>query len=265
MCVVQRQAMGIIRPIVRSFAERRILLNDQDVAVPLPARADQFIEIYLNDRYRVSHNLQPAGLLPEMVIVGPHHYRETRLYLGGDIHVFTIRFQPGGLHTLYGLPMTDLVNQGAPAPDVIGTGADRLRDAVRQASDFDARVAAAGRWVVEEMENARPLDPVSNSAQLLARTRGQLRIDMLARRTGLSKRQFTRRFTSQVGLPPKLYARITRFNGVLAAKAASPQMSWTDLAHDAGYADQAHLIRDSQALAGGAPSDFFPRWSPNGR
>lgn len=265
MYVVQRHASGLIRPVVRAFAERRISLSGPPVAVPLPARSDQFIEIYFNDSYQISHNGQPAAPLPEMVLVGPHHYRRTRLYMSGEIHAFTIRFQPGGFHMLYALPMTELVDQGVAAADILGGGAAELQDAVRKAPDFDARVAAAERWIAARMAYASPPDPVSHGAALLARTRGQMRIDALARRTGLSDRQFTRRFASQVGLPPKLYARITRFNAVLAAKAALPQASWTDLAHDAGYADQAHFIRDCHALAGDAPSDFFPRWSPNGR
>ncbi len=87
-----------------------------------------------------------------------------------------------------------------------------------------------------------------------------MRIDALGRRSRLSDRQFTRRFETQVGLTPKLFARTVRFNAVLTAKAESPGRSWTGLVHAAGYADQAHFVRDCRAFAGDAPGDFFPEW-----
>lgn len=230
------------------------------VTAPLPARPDQFIEFYLQDRYRVSHDDAPAGLAPEVVVVGPQSYRRTRLFMSGSLNVFTIAFQPGGFHALFGVPMNGLVNQGAPLCDVIGRTANALRDAVMLARDFDGRVAAAEQWIARHMSTASPLDRVGRLAALLHRSGGRLRIDALSRRAGLSDRQFTRRFEAQVGLTPKLFARTVRFNGVLSAKAQSPAASWTALVHAAGYADQSHFVRDCHALAGGPPRDFFAEW-----
>jgi len=195
-----------------------------------------------------------------MVIVGPQSYRSTRLFMAGSIHVFTIGFQPGGFHALFGVPMTELVDQGAVARDVIGAAASDLRDAVMLAPDFGARVDAAHRWTAMRMTSARPVDQVGWLAAALQRSGGRLRIKALAERAMLSERQFARRFESQIGLKPKLFARTVRFNSVLSAKAQAPQSTWTELAHRAGYADQSHFVRDCQALAGAAPRDFFSEW-----
>jgi AraC-like DNA-binding protein len=250
-----------VRTVVRSFGERRAELGRDVVTAPLPARPDQFIEIYLRDRYGVSHDDGPVAMAPEVVVVGPQSYRSTRLFMGGDIDVFTIRFQPGGFHALFGAPMVALVDQGVSASDVIGPPAGGLRDAVMLAGDFETRVAAARRWILQSMEASRPVDEVCRLAAVLWRSGGRLRIDALARRAGLSDRQFTRRFEQQVGLTPKLFARTVRFNAVLSARAGPRRASWTELIHRGGYADQAHFIRDCHALAGSAPNDFFPEWS----
>lgn len=246
---------------VRSFAERRAELGPTIVTAPLPARPDQFIEVYLKDRYGVSHDDGPASAAPQMVIVGPQSYRRTRLFMGGDIQVFTIRFQPGGFHALFGVPMTQLADQGVEANDVIGAASAGLRDAVLLAEDFEARVAAARGWILRAMGSAKPVDLVGRMAAVLGRSGGRLRIDALARRAGLSDGQFTRRFQTQVGLTPKLFARTVRFNAVLSARANATGASWTELIHQAGYADQAHFIRDCHALAGGAPNAFFQEWA----
>lgn len=256
-----RPADPILRSVIRSFAERRAELGQTVVTAPLPARPDQFIEFYLKDPYGVSHDDGPANAAPQVVIVGPQSYRRTRLVMGGDIHVFTIRFQPGGFHALFGVPMTQLADQGIPADDVIGAAAHGLRDAVLLAEDFDARVAAAGGWALRAMASAKPVDIVGRLAAVLGRSGGRLRIDALARRADLSDGQFTRRFQMQIGLAPKLFARTVRFNAVLSARANGGGSSWTELIHRAGYADQAHFIRDCHALAGAAPNAFFPEWA----
>jgi AraC-like DNA-binding protein len=258
--IAQRLATAELRSVVMSFAERLAILGTDVVTAPLPARPDQFIEFYLRDHYAVSHDDGPASLAPQTVIVGPQSYRRTRLFMSGSLHVFTMRFQPGGFHALFGIPMGALVNEGVPAGDVIGKAASALRDAVMSAHDFDARVAAAQCWIAQRLTVVPPVDPVARMAAALLRSGGRLRIQALAQRAGLSDRQFTRRFETQVGLTPKLFARTVRLNAVLDAKARSPGTGWTDLVYRAGYADQAHLVRDCRALAGTAPRAFLTEW-----
>ncbi len=81
----------------------------------------------------------------------------------------------------------------------------------------------------------------------------------LARTAELSIRQFERRFRHEIGVAPKLYARIVRFEAALRFKAGAPQMPWTDIAHDLGYYDQMHMIHDFNRLSGDNPSDICGR------
>jgi AraC-like DNA-binding protein len=262
MITNQRQASGGLRDVVRSFAERRAQLGTSVVTAPLPARSDQFIEFYLQDRYRVSHDDGPTDAAPEMVVVGPQSYRRTRLTLSGSIHAFTIRFQPGGFYTLFGTSMTMLVNEGIAAEHVIGADAAALRDAVLFAHSFEERVAAAEHWLGRKREATCGTDEIGLLAAALLQSGGRLAVGALAQRAELSDRQFTRRFERQVGLTPKLFGRTVRLNAVLDAKARSPAAAWTDLVYDAGYSDQAHFVRDCRALAGSPPTAFFDEWAP---
>ena len=157
--------------------------------------------------------------------------------------------------------MPTLVNEGVAIGDVIGQSAIGLRDGVMLASDFDGRVGAAEHWLGHKFHMSSPVDLVARSAAALQRAGGRLSVRALAHRAELSDRQFTRRFERQVGLTPKLFARTVRLNAVLEAKARLPSRSWTDLVHEAGYADQAHFVRDCRALAGSAPASFFAEWA----
>jgi AraC-like DNA-binding protein len=249
-----------LRSVVRSFSERRGSLGSAVITWPLPARPHQIIDIYLADPFRLRADGGPMETAPETVVVGPQASRRTQLYVSGELHIFNILFQPAGLNRLVGVDMTALVNQGVAARDVLGKPASRLSDAVRLAPDFHSRVAAAERWFGSMLDGGAAEDGIDQTSRLLMATRGRVRIDALVERSGLSARHFQRRFTTRVGLPPKLYARTIRFDGALTAHRNDPARSWTHIVHEAGYYDQAHFIRECHALVGVPPSQFMGDW-----
>ncbi len=246
---------------IRYFSERTAELGNRGLSVPLPARVDQLIEFYFEDRYLVSRDGGPACPAPEMAIVGPQGRSGTRLYLSGSLKVFTIHFQPGGLNALFGIVTSELTDQGFDAQTVIGRSADHLRDDLMRAEDFAERVDAAQRWLLDRMSSAKRIDIVARIAKALLASGGSTPVSDLARQAGLSDRQFARRFAHQTGLTPKLFARAARFGTAIEAKSGAPERSWTDVAYGAGYADQSHLIRDSRPRGGAPPRRFHADWS----
>ena len=100
------------------------------------------------------------------------------------------------------------------------------------------------------------------SSRAVAATHGRIDLRTLSRRTGFSREHLIRRFREQVGLTPKAYANILRFNHALDL-ARRPQASWAEIAHDCGYYDQAHLVRDFQRYAGRAPSSLLRDAEPD--
>jgi AraC-like DNA-binding protein len=253
----RRLAHPVLRGVVRSFGERRASLGSTVLSLPVTARPHQIIDIYLGEPFRVRIDGRPLQAAPETVIVGPQASRRIQLYLLGEVHVFNILLQPAGLNRLVGIDMRCLINEGVAARDVLSKSGSALGDAVRSAPDFLSRVAAAERWFGHMLEQAAPEDGIDHVSRLLLKTRGNARIDALVERSGLSARQFQRRFTAQVGLSPKLYARTVRFGAALAAHRDAPTKSWTEIAHEAGYFDQAHFTRECHALAGLAPSHLI--------
>jgi len=82
-------------------------------------------------------------------------------------------------------------------------------------------------------------------------------ISELAGKTGLGRRQFERQFLRDVGMPPKLYARVARFQSALDAKIASPHRTWLEIAHSLRYHDQMHMIHDFRLLGGDTPKQLL--------
>ena len=227
---------------------------------PLPARPHQIIDIYLAEPFRLRIDDGPLQTSPETVVVGPQSSRRIQLYMPSEIHLFNILFQPAGLNRLLGIDMTSLVNQGITARDALGKHATRLNDAVRLAPDFSSRVAAAEHWLGSMLNGSPRRDSIDVGSRVLWATRGSARIYALAERSGLSARQFQRRFTRQIGLSPKLYARTIRFDAALSAHRLEPARPWTEIVHESGYFDQAHFVRECHALVGVAPSQLVGDW-----
>jgi AraC-like DNA-binding protein len=81
----------------------------------------------------------------------------------------------------------------------------------------------------------------------------------LARNACLSDRRFIDVFRFEVGLKPKLFNRVQRFQRALALVHRIPSPDWTQLALKHGYFDQSHLIRDFLAFSGFSPADYLRR------
>lgn len=256
----QRAAPLALRGVVSHFAERSGDLGGRPASLALPGRPDQFLEIYLAEPYRPAVDGDAPRAAPEMVVVGPQSYRRVELEMVGRILTFHIQFSPTGFHRLFGAPMRQIADQAYNADDILGARAAGLGDAVRRAGSFEARATAAERWIAEALDRARAETTIDHAARLLVRSAGSARIEALAGRSGLGVRQFNRRFSEAVGLPPKLYARTLRFNRVLEARNRKPELSWTRLIQDGGYFDQAHFIRDCRDLGGASPTALAARF-----
>jgi AraC-like DNA-binding protein len=250
-----------LRSVVRSFEERRADLGSSVLAWTVAARPHQILNVHLAQSYQVRIDAGAWKTSPEIGVVGPQTYRRAHVQLSGQIHVFNILFQPTGLNRLIEINMTSLVNQDPAASDVLGKSALALGDAVRSASDFHLRVAAVERWIGMMLEKRRPDGPIGFASRRMIAVRGNARIDDLVGKSGLSASQFQRRFATQVGMTPKLFARTIRFDRALVARRHAPNRLWTEIIHELGYFDQAHFIRECHAFAGLPPSSFVGDWN----
>ena len=229
------------------------------VVYPIAARPDQILEFYLEDRYVVRHGEVGAQeIVPRAVVVGPRTRLSAELILHGRFDVFTIYFQASGFYGLFRVPMDELADQAHDARSIVGPELSEFEEKLAEASSFEERVRFANDFLLRRLTE-RPDGMIAPMANGILPQRGGLSVGDAAAEAGISVRQFERRFRQQVGLPPKLYARIVRFSRALEAKVNAPQRLWTDIAHAFGYYDQMHMIRDFETFAGQSPTAFIRR------
>jgi AraC-like DNA-binding protein len=162
-----------------------------------------------------------------------------------------VSLRPGAAHPLLSVDAAALTGW-QPLRDVIGEVADGLQALVFDAQDrfalldafFLARLVAAG----SEPRIEKAIDEIVQSD-------GAADIAALGKDAGASPRNLGRLFDAWVGLSPKRFARVVRLQRALRCIEADPKLPLAEVALHCGYADQAHMTREMQALAGLSPKE----------
>ncbi|WP_244235802.1 AraC family transcriptional regulator [Micromonospora inaquosa] len=160
---------------------------------------------------------------------------------------------------LLGLPLNELTNRAVGVGQLPGRWLDRLRDRLAEAPGWPERFAVLDRVLAARLVASPPVDPRLEWAwRWLVAGGGRGSVGVLADELGWSRRHLASRFRQEVGLPPKMAARLLRFQRAHAASiqvgAAGRAVDWAAVAAGCGYYDQSHLIRDFHQFAGATPA-----------
>ncbi len=168
-----------------------------------------------------------------------------------------VTLRPGGGFALLGIGMHEVIDDNVDLDLCWNRWGSALRERV-----LEAREPHAMLDVVAEVLVAACVRPVASDVQhALALLRGGHRVREVVEQIGTRHRSFIDRFSQHVGLKPKHFARVSRFQGVIHTLARGPEKSFASLAAQHGYFDQAHLIREFRLLAGTTPLRYAPRSS----
>lgn len=176
-------------------------------------------------------------------------------YVGPTVSVL-VRFTPQGASCL-GVPASELADRSVALADLLSPGrACELSERLGEADDARERVSTVEALL---LELAWQPDPLIDRALTLLGAGPDERslVASVARSLAISERQLERRFLARVGVTPKRFASLRRFEQAIAI--ARTSASLTDAALAAGYYDQSHFIRDVRRFAGATPSELFGR------
>lgn len=186
----------------------------------------------------------------QAVVFGPSS-RWSDLVLPAGASFNGVRVRPGAAPYLLGVDADELAGSVVPLDELPRC---RQLGRVGGAAWFGAVLATA-----EERVHSFARDPVAFEAPRLMASAPSTSISAVAAELALSSRQFRRRFERAVGISPSTCRRMTRVHAALAAAAAEPRRPLTVIAHDQGFADQAHLSREVSRFTGRSPSLLLDR------
>jgi AraC-like DNA-binding protein len=173
-------------------------------------------------------------------------------------HSIGAQLQPGAAFALFGVSAAELAERHTPLEDLWGREAERVREQLATAGSLEVELELFEAILTARLTNAPALHPAT--ADALARLAAGACVADVVRHSGCCHRAFIATFRAAVGLTPKTFCRVRRFQQAIE-RLGRERTSLADLAGSAGYADQAHLTREFAAFSGVSPA-AYRRLSP---
>jgi AraC-like DNA-binding protein len=196
----------------------------------------------------------------------PIGYRVGHTIVGGARASFYVReisqpvssvgaqLRPGAAELLFGVPAGELAGRHTPLEDLWGPSAVEARERLGEAGGLQRQLDVFEALLAARLPTVRGLHPAV--AQALARFTTTADVRQAVKESGYSHRRFIALFQHGLGLTPKLYCRVLRFQEALEQVAGRTAASLVEVALDAGYSDQAHFNREFREFAGVSPGEY---------
>lgn len=172
-------------------------------------------------------------------------------------HVVGVVFKPGGTAGFFRDSAYAMRGCDVPLEALWGVaGTALLREALLEAATPEAALDVLER-ALRQAQHGRATHPaVAFALAQFDRQPEVVRVGAVTNTIGMSAKRFIERFKAEVGLAPKQYCRLIRFQRAVSAAHADVELDWSDVALACGYFDQAHFIHDFREFSGLTPGGY---------
>jgi len=215
------------------------------------------------------------GLGPTLRVVDPRRPSDATIerlaFTAGvhDAYVFTesvlptrglqINLTPIGAHLLFRVPMDSLANRVVALDDLLGAEGRRLTERLQEAPSWSVCFDILDEAIGSRIAAARAPNALVVRRRACCAPRAAPPASGDWRDLACSQRHLIATFRDQIGVTPKTYARILRFDHAVQRLRRPDGVRWAETADASGYYDQAHLIRDFREFTGVTPGEFLAR------
>lgn len=211
------------------------------------------------------------ALAEEMVFPGKKLHMDKYCYLfgqpakprlsvsnSGGIDILGVKFKPAGIYRLTGLNMRHLADDIIEAGSIWGKEVELLCEQMYEASGTGEMIWMLEKFLCEKLRQRRKKEKnlaLEGALEFMGAARFYT-LREIQEMTFTSKKTLERYFLDQVGLSPKRYARISRFNMVRNLFDRDPTVNWQEIAFPMGYYDQSHFIKEFKEFSGKTPYEY---------
>lgn len=197
---------------------------------------------------------QDGTLMPELFAYG-QTIKRTAIYMLGRFKTLGICLRPHSLPSLFGLNAHELTD-GCLDVKLVSTG---LLDQLLHASSVFAQIDLLSDFLTKQIQRInKPNDKLTTYVLTqLIESNGNASLPKLHHSCQITERSLERKFGQQVGISPKLFARVCRFRASLTQLSEGNRTKFSDIAFENGYADQSHFIRSFKEFTGYTPSQYY--------
>lgn len=171
-----------------------------------------------------------------------------------------IEFLPGGMHPFIRVDPSELVDSSVPLHDLDGSLVQMVENELIKADRIEALVEAMDRIFLSRLSEQAADPMVSAVLRHISMQHGNIDAKGLSNAFHYSEKHLRRLFCRHVGVSPKLFSRIVRANHALRLIQRQPQ-AFANIAAQAGFFDQPHMIRDFKSICGLTPEQYLQNMS----
>jgi AraC-like DNA-binding protein len=236
-----------------------VFKNDQEKPVkPYPPRPEQCIIFYPRDPLSIEYQSSLKKVLQPRSIVSGQVVSRQNLHIGDDYIVFKIIFYPGALFHFVQMPLSGITDQNEDAEVIFPKEMRGLNERMKNAKSFEEMVVMVEDFLTRAISKTKiSFQPIDEIARLLLLEPEKFSLDWLAKESCLSIKQFQRKFAERVGVSPKLFGRISRFDKAFRLKNRNPHLDWLGIAIESGYHDYQHLVKDFNEFSCALPNSLI--------
>lgn len=175
----------------------------------------------------------------------------------GSAHCLQVNFTPLGARLFFDMPMSEMTLRVVHFEDVFGAEGRTLAERLFEAGGWPHRFATLEAEIARRVLRAQPRHDLPAWVwERIVATSGSVSISALAKELEISRKHLSVSFREMVGLAPKTYAQVCRFQVAARRIALRPEPAWSEIALDCGYFDQAHFNRDFRRFSGYTPGEY---------
>jgi len=247
-----------LKNFIKEYVIAHFSFNDYSRLPPLrvyPANPEEAIRFIIHGKL-FSTNNETGKIIetPAISIIGQPTIRQN-LQITNEYLMLYVRFQPGSLFKLLGIPMP-LFNDGhIDATIILGNEIQEVQEQLYYCETYDNMISLLNNYLLKKFRSLKhESHPVDDIGRIILQDPQKFNLEIYAKKACLSYRQFEKRFQQSIGITPKYYARICRFYQAFELKECNPTLDWLSVAVHAGYNDYQHLVKDFKAFAGTTPN-----------
>ena len=184
---------------------------------------------------------------------------------GRDSRMLIVAFKKGRAFPFYPFPMHELMDTVVEADHVFGIGFHVLREHLLASKSIQHMFQLVETFLIhragETIHDSMPARCVEYALGSMVRDPGSHCLQELVNQIGYSQKHFIDLFRQHVGVPPKQYLRIARFQRTICAIETNLHPGWSRIAQESGYYDQAHFIHEFRYFSGLTPGEYVKRKS----
>jgi AraC-like DNA-binding protein len=255
------QPSAHLRPYIKTYMllHFRFDANDPAPIKPFAASPNQGITFYPRG-FLTAHNPTDNTFTrrPQTVIFGQQVSRINLQLCQSEFMLFDVSFQPGVLSKFIRLPLGEFVDQNIEAEAVLSSEIHQLNERLANATHYNQLTQIVETYLWQRIQRLRiDLSPMEKASRLVLAKAVPVSLDRWAADSCLSISAFERRFRHQMGVSPKLFARIIRFEKAVKLHEINPDLDWLSVAIQSRYTDYQHLAKDFKQFSGDTPVGFM--------